>query len=211
MKRYDQISAFILCGGTSSRMGEPKGLLKFGKQPLILRIAGLVEPLVSTVTIVGSPECYGDLGLQVTEDANFGIPDEKGKSAGPLRGIASALISTRTEWNLILACDLPYLTTEWLDWLLARAAASSCQITMPRTARGLEPLASVYRRECAEPIIGALRRGVHKVSDALEQFRIDFIAESDWAHIDPAGRVLYNMNAPEDYQEAQRWLEGKQP
>jgi molybdopterin-guanine dinucleotide biosynthesis protein A len=211
MKRYDQISAFILCGGTSSRMGEPKGLLKFGKQPLILRIAGLVEPLVSTVTIVGPRECYGDVGLQVTEDANFGSPDEKGKGAGPLRGIATALISTRTDWNLILACDLPYLTTEWLDWLLARAAISNCQITMPRTARGFEPLASVYRRECAEQIIGALRSGVHKVSDALEQFRIEFVAEGDWAHIDPGGRVLYNMNAPEDYQEAQRWLEQKQP
>src|SRR5438309_8049390 len=106
MKRYEQVSAFILCGGTSSRMGQPKGLLTFGRQPLILRIAGLVEPLVSTVTIVGSPECYGDLGLHVTEDANFGIPDEKGKTAGPLSGIASALISTRTDWNLILACDL---------------------------------------------------------------------------------------------------------
>jgi molybdenum cofactor guanylyltransferase len=211
MKRYDQISAFILCGGTSSRMGEPKGLLKFGDQPLILRIAGLVEPLVSTLTVVGSPECYADLRVHVIEDADFGIADGKGKSAGPLLGIASALISTRTDWNLILACDLPYLTTEWLDWLLARAAASSCQIIMPRTARGLEPLAAVYRRECAEPIIAALRRGARKVSDALEQFRIESIAQADWAHIDATGRVLYNMNAPEDYQEAQRWLEGREP
>jgi molybdenum cofactor guanylyltransferase len=211
MKRYDQISAFILCGGTSSRMGEPKGLLRFGSQPLILRIAGLLEPLVSAVTVVGSRECYADLGLHVIEDADFGITDGKGQSAGPLLGIASALISTRTEWNLILACDLPYLTAEWLDWLLARAAASSCHIIMPRTARGLEPLAAIYRRGCVEPIIGALRRGVHKVSDALEQFRIEFVAEDDWAHIDPTGRVLYNMNAPEDYQEARRRLEGKQP
>ena len=211
MKRYEQISAFILCGGTNSRMGEPKGLLKFGDQPLVLRIAGLLEPLVSAVTVVGSRECYADLGLHVIEDADFGTTDGKGKRAGPLLGIASALISTRTEWNVILACDLPYLTAEWLDWLLARAVASSCQIVMPRTVRGLEPLAAVYRRECAQPIIGALRRGVHKVSDALEQFRIEFVAEGDWANIDPTGRVLYNMNAPEDYQEAQRWLEGKQP
>ena len=211
MKRYDQISAFILCGGTSSRMGEPKGLLKFGDQPLILRIAGLLEPLVSAVTVVGSRECYAGLGLAVIEDAGFGITDGKGQSAGPLLGIASALISTRTEWNVILACDLPYLTAEWLDWLLSRAVASSCQIVMPCNAGGLEPLAAVYRRECAQPIIGALRRELHKVSDALEQFRIEFLAEGEWAHIDPTGRVLYNMNAPEDYQEARRWLEGRQP
>lgn len=207
MKRYDRVSAFILCGGTSSRMGEPKGLLKFGKHPLILRIAGVVEPLVSLVTVVGPPARYAHLGLHVTEDANFGIPDEKGKTVGPLSGIASALISTRTDWNLILACDLPYLTAEWLDWLLARAMASSCQIIMPRTAGGLEPLAAVYRRECAEPIIAALRRGVHKVSDALEPFRIEFVPETDWRHIDPTGRILYNMNTPEDYHEARKRLE----
>jgi molybdopterin-guanine dinucleotide biosynthesis protein A len=207
MKRYDQVSAFILCGGASSRMGQPKGLLKFGGEPLILRIAALVESLVSGVTVIGPPEPYANLGLHVTADADLGIVEEKGTTAGPLRGIASALISTRTDWNFILACDLPYLTTEWLGWMLARAMASRQQIVMPRTARGLEPLAAVYRRECAEPIAAALRRGVRKVSDALEQFRIDFVSEGDWAHVDPTGRVLYNMNAPADYQEAQRWLE----
>ena len=210
VKRYQQVSAFILCGGASSRMGEPKGLLTFGKQPLILRIAGLVEPLVSAVTVVGLPECYASLGLNVVEDANFEIADEEGKTAGPLSGIASALIVTRTDWNLILACDLPYLTSEWLDWLLARAMASNCQIIMPRTAGGLEPLAAVYRRECAEAIIAALRRGVHKVSDALQQIRMQFVTENDWGHIDSTGRVLYNMNTAEDYQEARRRLEGRQ-
>jgi molybdopterin-guanine dinucleotide biosynthesis protein A len=211
MKRYDQVSAFILCGGTSSRMGKPKGLLKFGKQPLILRIASLLEPLVSTVTAVGSPERYGDLGLHVIDDAKIGTPDESGKTPGPLCGIASALISTRKDWNLILACDLPYLSAEWLDWLLGRAVNSSRQIVMPRTAGGLEPLSSVYRRECAGPVLGALQRGVHKVSDALGELRIEFVTERDWGHVDPAGRVLYNMNAPEDYEEARRWLERQPP
>jgi molybdopterin-guanine dinucleotide biosynthesis protein A len=76
---------------------------------------------------------------------------------------------------------------------------------MPRTAGGLEPLAAVYRRECAESIIAALHRGVRKVTDAMEQFRIEFVTERDWWHIDLDGRVLRNMNAPEDYEEARRW------
>jgi molybdopterin-guanine dinucleotide biosynthesis protein A len=211
MKRYEQVSAFILCGGTSSRMGEPKGLLKFGNQPLILRIASLLEPLVCGVTAVGSPALYGHLGLHVIDDAKIGAPDDSGKPAGPLCGIASALISTQMEWNLILACDLPYLSAEWLDWLLGRAMKSSRQILMPQTAGGVEPLAALYRRECAGPILAALHRGVLKVSDALEQFQIEFVTERDWGHVDPAGRVLYNMNAPEDYDEARKWLEGQRP
>ncbi len=209
MKRYDQVSAFILSGGASSRMGKAKGLLEFGGQLLILRIARMLEPLVSAVTAVGSAERYAGLGLHVIEDQQFGSSEESSRTAGPLAGIASALTATRTDWNLILACDLPYLTAEWVDWLLARATVSTQQIIMPHTAGGLEPLAAVYRRECAEPIIAALYRGVRKVTDATEQFGIEFVTERDWRHIDPDGRVLRNMNAPEDYEEARRWLEAR--
>ena len=207
MKRYGQVSAFILCGGASSRMGKAKGLLEIDGRPLILRMERLLEPVVSAVTAVGSAERYALLGLPVIEDLRFGDPGEKGTSAGPLAGIATALNVTRTDWNLILACDLPYLTREWLDWLLGRAVVSEEQIVLPRTAGGLEPLAGVYRRECAEGITAALQRGVRKVSDAVEQFRVEFVTEHDWRHIDAEGRVLRNMNTPEEYEEARSRLE----
>lgn len=208
-KRYDQVSAFILTGGASSRMGKAKGLLEFGGEPLILRIARTIEPLVSSVTAVGPSERYAALGLRVIEDQQFSIAFERGKSQGPLAGIASALSASRTDWNLILACDLPYLSREWVGWLLARTTVSSGQVIMPRTEGGSEPLAAVYRRECAEPIIAALLRGVRKVTDATEQLRTEFVTEREWRHIDPDGRVLRNMNTPEDYEEARKRLEGR--
>ena len=161
------------------------------------------------MTAVGSPDRYAELGLRVIVDEQFTRPRKRDGTPGPLAGIATALTATRTSWTLILACDLPYLTAEWLDWLLARAKASKRQIIMPRTAGGLEPLAAMYRPECAEPIIAALQRGVRKVTDAVEQFRIEFVTERDWRRIDPHGRVLRNMNAPEDYEEACRWLEAR--
>jgi len=208
-KRYDQVSAFILTGGASSRMGKAKGLLEFGGEPLILRIARTIEPLVSSVTAVGPSERYAALGLQLIEDQQFGIAGERGKSPGPLAGIASALSASRTDWNLILACDLPYLSREWLDWLLARTTVSNGQIIMPRTEGGSEPLAAVYRRECVEPVISALHRGIRKVTDAMAQLRTEFVTEREWHHIDPDGRLLRNMNTPEDYEEARKWLEAR--
>ena len=210
-KRYDHVSAFILCGGASSRMGRAKGLLEFAGQPLIVRTAQLLETLVSNVTVVGSPNKYAVFGLRVIEDQSFSGCGGSDETLGPLAGIATALSATRTDWNLILACDLPYLTDEWLDWLLARTMVSDGQILMPRTIGGLEPLAAVYRLECSEPIIAALHRGIRKVTDALEPFRIEFVTERDWRHIDPNGRVLRNVNTPEDYEEARRWLEGQSP
>ena len=208
-KRYDQVSAFILTGGASSRMGKAKGLLEFGGEPLILRIARTIEPLVSSVTAVGPSERYAALGLQLIEDQQFGIAGERGKSPGPLAGIASALSASRTDWNLILACDLPYLSREWLDWLLARTTVSNGQIIMPRTEGGSEPLAAVYRRECVEPVISALHRGIRKVTDAMAQLRTEFVTEREWHHIDLDGRLLRNMNTPEDYEEARKWLEAR--
>ena len=190
-------------------MGKAKGLLEFGGEPLILRIARTIEPLVSSVTAVGPSERYAALGLRVIEDQQFSIAFERGKSQGPLAGIASALSASRTDWNLILACDLPYLSREWVGWLLARTTVSSGQVIMPRTEGGSEPLAAVYRRECAEPIIAALLRGVRKVTDATEQLRTEFVTEREWRHIDPDGRVLRNMNTPEDYEEARKRLEGR--
>ncbi|MGH9680537.1 MAG: molybdenum cofactor guanylyltransferase, partial [Candidatus Acidiferrales bacterium] len=99
------------------------------------------------------------------------------------------------------------LTPAWVDWLLARAVGSGAQIVMPRTSGGLEPLAAVYRRECGPQVAAALRRGVRKVTEAMAEFRMDCPSESEWKMHDPDGRVLRNMNAPADYEEARKWFE----
>jgi molybdenum cofactor guanylyltransferase len=207
MKRYSQVAAFILAGGFSSRMGREKGLLDFGGEPLIVRTTRVTEPLVTEVTVVGPPERYAALGLRTIADQNFGGRERIAAVRTPLVGIATALRATKMPWNLILACDLPYLTAVWLDWLLSRAVDSSAQIVMPRTAGGLEPLAAVYRRECATSIMAALERGVRKVIDATAEFRVERLSKNDWNKIDPEGRVLRNMNVPSDYEEAKKWLE----
>jgi len=123
MKRYRQVAGFILAGGASSRMGRDKGLLDFGGIPLILHTVRLLQPLVAEVTIVGSPSRYASLGLRAIADTDhtqaLDGPDRPG--IGPLAGIATALSATHSPWNLIVACDLPYLSAKWLDWLLSGA------------------------------------------------------------------------------------------
>jgi molybdopterin-guanine dinucleotide biosynthesis protein A len=186
-------------------MGRDKGLLEFGGVPLIVHMARLLRPLVTEVTVVGSPSRYAKFGLRAIADdaqAQRGV-DRPG--CGPLAGIATALAATQSPWNLNVAGDLPYLSAEWLDWLLSRALRSRDEAVVPRTEHGIEPLAAVYRRECGEPIVAALAQGVRKVSDAIEKFRVDFVYPREWHHFDPSGLVLRNMNAPEDYEEVRKW------
>jgi molybdopterin-guanine dinucleotide biosynthesis protein A len=203
--RHRQVAGFILAGGASSRMGRDKGLLDFDGVPLILHTARLLEPLVGEVTVVGSPIRYRKLGLRTIADNAQTQLGADCLGSGPLAGIASALAETRSAWNLIVACDLPYLSEKWLDWLLSRALRSRGEAVVPRTARGIEPLAAVYRHECAAPIAAAFERGVRKVSDAIEELRVDFVYAREWRAIDQNGLILKNMNAPGDYEEALKW------
>jgi molybdenum cofactor guanylyltransferase len=209
VKRRRQVAAFILAGGASSRMGRDKGLLDFGGVPLIVHSARLIDPLVSCVTVVGPPRRYAAMGLHAIADQDTAGQGSKRIRRGPLSGISIALAATRLPWNLIVACDLPYLSREWLEWLLSRAIRSRVQVVIPRTGRGLEPLAAVYRRECGAPIAAALARGARKVTDVIEGLRMDVVYQREWRRLDPLALVLKNMNTPEDYDEARKWWDAE--
>jgi molybdenum cofactor guanylyltransferase len=208
VKRYRQVAGFILAGGASSRMGRDKGLLDFGGVPLILRTARLLEPLLAEVTVVGAPDRYAKLGLRAIAD---NAQSQDGLECGPLAGIAAALAATHLRWNLIVACDLPYLSANWLDWLLSRALRSRGDAVIPRTARGIEPLAAMYRRECGAPLAAALARGERKVSNVVQKLRLDFVRPRDWRRIEPNKLILKNMNAPGDYEVARKCWAAKNP
>lgn len=209
MKSKFEIDAFILAGGVSSRMGRTKSLLEFGGIPLIYIAAGIVKPLVDSVIVVGPPEPYVHLGLETIADQEFGIASEHGRSKGPLIGIATALRSAQKPWNLILACDLPYLNRRWLAWLIARGIHSEAQVVLPQTSRGSEPLAAMYRAECAGPLVQEISRGVCKVIEALGALRVEAVTDREWKRFDADGSVLKNMNTHADYEFAQLWWNSK--
>lgn len=204
-----QVDAFVLAGGVSSRMGRAKGLLEFGGVPLIVRIVRLVEPFVNRIVVVGSPEIYAGLGLAVIPDQDFGIARDAQRSGGPLLGIATALSESRAPLTLMVACDLPYLTAEWLQWFVDRAIRSSAQAVVPVSAEKLEPLAAIYRTECAPIATQLLKRGVRSAVALLNELEIERVRETEWRSVDPGGRVLRNINTPAEYEDARRWWDSQ--
>jgi molybdopterin-guanine dinucleotide biosynthesis protein A len=126
---------------------------------------------------------------------------------GPLGGIATALRASDAEWNLIVACDLPYLTREWLEYLLQRGrdSAEEAVVAMNLTAankRGAEPLCAMYHKGCAPSIRRALERGVRKVTDGLAELRVEMMEPAKWKDFDSDGLLFKNVNTPADYEEA---------
>jgi molybdenum cofactor guanylyltransferase len=186
--------AFILVGGQSSRMGQAKALLPFAGMPLVIRVARLVEAVADTLILVGEPEKFGGLGFRV-------IADERA-NLGPLGAILTALRASKREWNLIVGCDLPFLTHEWLEFLIARAMDSPADVVIPLNDRGYEPLCAMYRQRAHASIEAALERGVRKVTDGLAGLTLTTIAPSEWKPFDPRGTLFKNINTPADYEEA---------
>lgn len=196
-----QIAGFILAGGESSRMGHDKALLELNGAALVVRTARLVETVTGTPAIVGAPERLGGLGFTV-------IPDDW-PGAGPLGGIATALHITSASWNLIVACDLPYLTRAWLENLVAMALASAADAVLPMNERGAEPLCAMYQKKCQPVIRAALERGTRKVTDGLVGLRLKSITPAEWKAFDSDGLLFKNMNSPADYEEAKARVGGR--
>jgi molybdopterin-guanine dinucleotide biosynthesis protein A len=196
-----QVAGFVLAGGESTRMGRDKGLLELGGEALVVRAAKLAASVTGTpATIIGGA-AYKSFGLRVVGDDLSG--------AGPLGGIATALRASDAAWNLIVACDLPYLTLEWLTFLVERALASKADAVLPMNARGAEPLSAMYNKSGEQAIRGALDRGTRKVTEGLSGIRVEYIEPAEWKAFDSEGLLFKNMNSPEDYEEAQAGFDGR--
>lgn len=190
---------FVLTGGESRRMGRDKALLPFGEHPLAVWMAKQVETACGTVSLVGDPEKYSGLGFAVLADL---LPGQ-----GPLGGIHAALARSEAYANLVVGCDLPYLSVEFLKRLLAIAEETDADAVIPESPEcGYEPLCAVYTLSCRSPIEKALRRGQRKVSDVLASLRIQVVSCREWKPFDRCGKMFRNLNTPEDYEEARRDL-----
>lgn len=200
--RFNDVGGFVLAGGASSRMGRDKALLELGGLPLIVRAAKLLERVAGPPTVIAPAGRYHELGLRVVPDDHAGF--------GPLGGIATALRLAASPWNLVVGCDLPYLTAEWLEFLIQRAKASAADAVLPENERGLEPLCAMYHRRGEAAIQAALQRGVRKVTDGLAGLTVLTLAPAEWKGFDSEGRLFKNINTLADYEES-RAAVGKGP
>lgn len=197
------VAAFVLAGGKSSRMGRDKALLEIAGQPLVERTVHLACIVAYPVLVVGGAGRFVKLDLDALED------DDPGH--GPLGGIATALGATNSEWNLILACDLPYLTGEWLEYLTDRSLKSRADAVVPSNLRqDYEPLCACYRKRCAPDTANAVASGRLKVQEFVAALhaagRLESVEPAEWKRFDSTGRLFKNMNRPADYDEAKRAL-----
>ncbi|MGE5568864.1 MAG: molybdenum cofactor guanylyltransferase [Rhodospirillales bacterium] len=176
-------AGFVLVGGKSSRMGRDKALLPYGGASLAEHIAARVKTAAGSATLVGNPGLLGH--SQYPE-----IPDLR-SNCGPLGGIEAALRYSAARWNLIVACDMPSLTVDFLASLLKEAEARGSRCLVPVSPGGRpEPLCAVWDRCCLDTVSHALDRGVRKMTEALEAIGAVYEPRAEQAWFE-------NLNTPD--------------
>lgn len=175
---------FVLTGGQSRRMGRDKALLSHRGMPLALWVARELEPVATRVRLVGRADRHGGLGLPVVEDIRPGL--------GPLAGLEAALTAAETPWILLVACDMPAVSTALFRNLLAAAASCRADAVVPcHAGRGREPLCAAYHRRALRTVRRALDSGDLKMLHLLESLKV-----YEWTAEDRG--AFRNVNTAED-------------
>jgi molybdenum cofactor guanylyltransferase len=191
------LTVFVLAGGKSSRMGADKALLELAGQTLLQRTLELGRAVSEDVRIVGAHEKFGEFAPVV---------EDKYPNRGPLGGIHAALASTSSEFNLVVAVDLPFLEKRFLQHLVAEALASDAVVTLARGG-GLQPLCAVYRREFAVLAEQALAAGRNKIDTLFAQTSVRIMEEDELARFAFSPAMFDNLNTQEEWERARQRLQ----
>ena len=190
MHRIPNISAAILAGGGSRRMGRNKALLSFRGRPLVTRVYEILRPL------------FEDIFLVTNDPGPFDfvpcpkIPDRvPGK--GPISGVDAALRHSRNPYVLVVGCDTPFLSHSLLKLLAGKT--QDADLVIHCGPHGPEPLCAVYGKGCLPLIEESLLRGDFSLMALVGRLRTRDIPAEEVAAVDPGFLSFMNINTPGDF------------
>jgi|SRR5262249_15698432 len=187
------LTGFVLAGGASRRMGRNKAQLPWGAGTLLTHAIDRMTRVAGDIYVVGRVET-NNLPVTVLPDKESGI--------GPLAGIHTSLSHSTTDWNLILAVDLPLLTTEMLMWLTDLEGRTSELAIVPRVESRLQALSAVYHRDFLPEVERALKKRESSIHRLLERVNTRIIEEDQLIANGFSPKMFLNVNTPEDLERA---------
>lgn len=189
------VTAVILAGGQSRRLGRDKAVEPFAGEPLIRRVIRRASEAVAArhvVVVVADTARAAALPL----DDHHVTAVDVFPNCGSLGGIYTGLDAAPTEWSLVTACDMPFLSAD----LLAHMAGlrDGADAVVPIVDGRPEPTHALYARRCLPAIEKRLRAGQLKISGFFDDVSVRYVAENDVKLFDPDLLSFFNINRPED-------------
>lgn len=186
----ERVAGVILAGGQNSRMGgaDKAFLIVDGRTIFERTLATLSLCFPRVIVVSNDPEKYRCFEVEVVED--------EFRRQGPLAGIHAGLGRLDVPYAFVVACDMPFLRTEPIAYLVSRLRHQDAVI--PEWDGDLEPLHGIYATRLRSVIGDALSSGTRAIRDILPRIRVELISEDALRSVQGAEESFRNVNTPEE-------------
>ena len=197
MNRHGQlnsnVTAVILAGGMSRRLGRNKALEPFEGEPLIKRVISRMSQVGESVTVIVN-DVDRAAALDLPEDVTMSV--DQFPSMGSLGGILTGLLVSRTKWSAFCACDMPFLNVRLYQHLIS--LREGYDAVVPVVDGRPEPTHALYSRTCIDPIRESVDAHQLKISSFFSDVRVRLVPEEEIRESDPELLSFFNINTQED-------------
>lgn len=195
------IASIILAGGQGSRLGREKYAELIAGKSLIERVVDQLSSLSSEILIVISRR---------QSKASFYYPETKVVTdlypeKGSLGGIYTGILSSTCFHNLVVACDMPFLNPGLLRYMID--LSSDFDAVIPTIGEHMEPLHSIYSKNCLDPIEKLLKQGDLRITKIFDSIRVRYLKENELDRFDPEHLSFFNINTQDDLEKARMLIE----
>jgi molybdopterin-guanine dinucleotide biosynthesis protein A len=190
----EPVGGIILAGGQSRRMGTNKALLRpqtDGPTLLERALAALREVTPQVLLVTNQPEEYSWLDIPMVGD-NYRV-------GASLAGLEAGLNASHYEYNLVVACDMPYIRPELLRYLVAYRREYDALVPVSTEGQA-ETLCAIYNRRCLPVIRRQLEQGIFKMAGWFSEVKAVYIPARELENYDPALSSFINLNTPEEFE-----------
>lgn len=191
------LNGLVLAGGKSRRMGRDKGLMRYGHKPQRYYLADLLGQFCDQVYI----SCRREQEKAIA-DAGYQPLVDDGMAEKQYGAILSALNRYPDRAWLVVACDLPMINPEAMNYLIGKRDSSMIATAYKNPRGGLpEPLLAIWEPRSRDMLIEKLGQGITCPRKALIGSSPDVVLADP-----PNSLILMNANTPEDAGEARKLI-----
>ncbi len=189
------VSIAVLAGGQSTRMGQDKAFLKVSGESVIERVLAVVRPLSDDCFIsTNSPAKYEQFGLRLVSDI---YPNK-----AALGGIYTVIQAARHLGVLVVACDMPFLQADLLNYLMELAPLADVVVPVVNPPQP-ETLHAIYSKRCLPAIESRLFANRLRITGFFEAVSVRYVERQEIATFDRDFHSFVNMNTPSEWQAVQ--------
>ena len=197
------ISCIILIGGKGSRLGQDKTHVVLGEKNLFQWVLDGISFVKGEIIVVSSAR-ESIPWLADYPEHKVAVDIHPGR--GPLGGIFTGLTVSRSLYNLVIACDMPFLNQDLLTYMIL--LASGADLVIPRLGDMVEPLHAVYSKSCLAPIEQMVKQDNLSVNRLLGLVKVRYVEADEIDRFDPEHLSFFNVNTKADLETA-RELAGR--